>query len=200
MERKDRREFDFDKSLENPSRTSDLPHIEPTSDAPLAKTDSSKLHQENQGWSFRMGPIPAPEELEAYNRAIPDLGNKLVQSFFDETEHRREIERRELQHQQEMDREDVQLQKKYLDLHEKLTTGSQSRSNRGLAAGFVIGVLALTIGGGLAYTGHNVAGSFIAGGTLPTLVAVFVGTLINKNRQQELSEANTGDSTDTSDK
>ncbi len=200
MERKDRRKFNYDESLEDPSRTPDLPHIEPESDAPLVKADSSKLHQEDQGWSFRMGPIPAPEELEAYNKAIPDLGDKLVQSFFDETEHRREMERRELQHQQEMDREDVHLQKKYLDLHEKLITGSQSRSNWGLAAGFVIGVLALTIGGELAYTGHNAAGSFIAGGTLPSLVAVLVGTLVNKNRQQELSEADAGDNTDTIDK
>jgi uncharacterized membrane protein len=44
--------------------------------------------------SYFAGPLPSPEALADYNRALPGLGERIVSNWEEETRHRRGIERR----------------------------------------------------------------------------------------------------------
>lgn len=137
-------------------------------------SELQQRHEVESRFSYREGPIPDPETLQEYNAVVPGFAQEFLASFLEESKHRRKLESRQMQ-----------LEEDSLQLQGKLIVGNQRRSNWGLAAGFIVSMTALAIGGGLVYTGHGLEGSLIAGTILPSLAAVFVTGTLKKNKQEE---------------
>lgn len=112
--------------------------------------------------SQHQGPLPAPEQLEAYNQLIPNGAERIMAMAEKQLQHRIEIE--------------------------KIVVSSQQiQSSRGQIFGLAIGVLGIISGTVLAMFGHEVVGSIIAGSTVVTLVSVFV---IGRRGQQRQLDSN----------
>jgi uncharacterized membrane protein len=99
--------------------------------------------------SHHRGPLPPADELEKYNNAIPDGANRIMLMAEAQQAHRMKLE--------------------------SDTIGEQMRqSGRGQNFGFIIGIIALLVGGAVAMYGHEITGSVIGGGGITGLVSVFV--------------------------
>lgn len=86
--------------------------------------------------SHRSGPLPAPEELAAYNNVVVDGAERIFQQFEEQSEHRRELESRVI-------RSDI------------------ARSWAGLVAGLVLDLLLIGMTWDLVRTGHEYGGKLI---------------------------------------
>lgn len=104
-----------------------------------------QLTVERHEASFRSGPLPAPEDLEAYGQISPDLVNRIVTASEDERAHRHRMDAQQ-----------------------------SRRASMGLAAGFVVSVLFLVVSAWLINNGHDVAGAVLGSFDLVALTAVFV--------------------------
>jgi len=110
--------------------------------------------------SIRSGPLPPAEEMEAYNRLIPDGGNRVLTMAEKQLDHRIEIE--------------------------KIAVNSQqTQGKRGQIFALIIAVLALLVAGYVTVTGHPVTGGIIGGGTVVSLVTVFITGRITQRRNLE---------------
>lgn len=95
------------------------------------------------------GPLPDPYTLGAYNEMIPDGADRIMKMAEKQQSHRMGIEKKAI--------------------------GRQSaQSLIGQIFGFLIGLAGIGCGTFLAYKGHSTVGSIIAGGTVVSLVSVFV--------------------------
>jgi uncharacterized membrane protein len=112
------------------------------------------------------GPIPPPELLLKYAEIEATLPGRIIRLAENQAEHRQDLERRVIK-------------------------GDQLRANCGLACGFLLGILGLFLGYLLILNNHAVAGSVFAGGSLTTLVGVFVyGTQSRKAERQRRDTQN----------
>lgn len=103
------------------------------------------------------GPLPDPYTLNAYDEIIPNGADRIMKMAERQQEHRMGIEKKAI--------------------------GRQSaQSLIGQIFGFLIGVAGIGCGTFLAYSGHSTVGSIIAGGTVVSLVSVFV---IGKRRSRQ---------------
>lgn len=104
------------------------------------------------------GPLPPPDILAKFEQILPGAADRILKQAEAQTEHRIEIEK-------------------------KVVSADIIKSYLGLVFGFILGLSG--IGGGiyLATLGFNVFGPLLSGGSLITLVAVFIyGT---RSRKQE---------------
>jgi uncharacterized membrane protein len=95
------------------------------------------------------GPIPDAESLAQYNEIIPDGANRIMSMAENQQAHR-------------------------ISLEDKVTTGQLNQSGNGQWFGFILGILGLVSGVYLGVNGFQVVGSIIGGGTVVSLVSVFV--------------------------
>lgn len=102
------------------------------------------------------GPIPDPESLARYDEIIPDGANRIMLMTENQQAHRIEIEK-------------------------KVASSHVNQSLLGQIFGFVIGLVGIGVGAYLAILGHEVAGTTLIGGTIVSLVSVFV---IGKREQK----------------
>jgi uncharacterized membrane protein len=99
--------------------------------------------------SIRIGPLPPPEELAAYNQIIPDGANRMMTMVERQSAHRIEIEKQVIESQQQ-------------------------QGSRGQIFGLIIAIL---FGTGALYAAMNDKTTFacvFGGSTLLSLVGVFV--------------------------
>jgi uncharacterized membrane protein len=103
------------------------------------------------------GPIPDAETLEKYDSVIPNGADRIMKMAENQSEHRISIE--------------------------KKVVGSQSmQSIIGQIFGFLTGLFGIGCGTFLAYSGESTVGGVIAGGTVVSLVSVFV---LGRKRQKQ---------------
>lgn len=95
------------------------------------------------------GPLPAPEQLQAYNSVVPGLAERIVAHAEREQKHRQAMECRAISMP-----------------HREAVIGQ--------VFGLIIGVTGIVAGAWLIDRGHDVAGSLFAGGTLVALVTAFI--------------------------
>ncbi len=115
-------------------------------------------HRQTTTISFS-GPIPPPEMLEAYNKVIPNLAERLIVAFEEQAKHRQLLEK-------------------------SVVLGGTVRSNRGLVFGFILGLVALVGSMFLIYIGRDISGLTIFVTALVSLVGVFVyQTMERKNER-----------------
>lgn len=103
------------------------------------------------------GPLPDAETLERYDNVIPNGADRIMKMAETQQSHRMGIE-------------------------SSVISSNSSQSKLGQFFGFAIGVVGIGCGTFLAYTGHETVGGIIAGGTVVSLVSVFV---IGKKSQQK---------------
>lgn len=108
---------------------------------------------------FSSGPIPPPEVLEGINRVVPGAAEQIVAEAMRNGAHRRTLEQR-------------------------VILGAEIRSSRGqwmaltvAMAGFVTAIV-------LALAGDPVVGGLFAGGTLASLVSVFIYGSSQQSRER----------------
>ena len=102
------------------------------------------------------GPLPDAETLIKYNSVIPDGADRIMKMAEKQQEHRMSIENKVIQSQ-------------------------TKQSGLGQWFGLIIGLVGIGCGTFLAYSGETTVGGIIAGGTVVSLVSVFV---LGKRRQK----------------
>lgn len=102
------------------------------------------------------GPLPDAETLIKYNSVIPDGADRIMKMAEKQQEHRMSIEN-------------------------KLIQSQTKQSGLGQWFGLIIGLVGIGCGTFLAYSGETTVGGIIAGGTVVSLVSVFV---LGKKRQK----------------
>ncbi len=107
---------------------------------------SGHLVQVQEGFS---GPLPLPAHLEKYEEVLPGAAERIMTMAEAQSEHRRGLESKSIDS----------------DIH---------NSKLGLWFGFLIGVSGLAGGGFLMYAGKLIEGGLLGGGTLASLVSVFI--------------------------
>ena len=99
--------------------------------------------------SIRSGPLPPAEELEAYNRMIPEGANRVMTMAEKQLDHRIEIEKVAVKSQ-------------------------QKQGSRGQVFAFIIAILAILASVYLSAIGHPFTGGVLGGSTVVSLVAMFI--------------------------
>ncbi len=103
------------------------------------------------------GPLPDADTLVKYNSVIPEGADRIMIMAEKQQKHRMELEN-------------------------LVIPGHAKQSRLGQWFGLVIGLFGIGCGTFLAYTGHETVGGIIAGGTVVSLVSVFViGKTIQKS-------------------
>lgn len=108
------------------------------------------------------GPLPDAESLVQYNDVIPNGADRIMIMAEKEQDHR-------------------------VSLQSKMVNDQNSESKLGQIFGFIIGLVGVGCGTYLAATGHEAVGGIIAGGTVVSLVTVFV---VGKKLQEPSKEEN----------
>ena len=106
------------------------------------------------------GPLPIPAHLEKYEQVLPGSAERIMAMAEAQSEHRR-------------------------DLESKALASDITNSRLGLWFAFIIGVIGLGLGFFLMYSGKLIEGGLLGGGTLASLVSVF----IYGSRQRRLERA-----------
>lgn len=115
------------------------------------------------------GPLPAPEILAQYNDYLPGTGEKIVEVFVKQAEHRMQVER-----------EQMELKRRQMDLAERYAKMDSRNSllGIGVAAGF--GVLITALGAYAVHEGATWAGSLVGGIGVAAIIGAFIyGTRVN---------------------
>ncbi|MDO6738310.1 DUF2335 domain-containing protein [Wenyingzhuangia sp. 2_MG-2023] len=102
------------------------------------------------------GPLPDSESLIQYNSVIPEGADRIMKMAERQQEHRMSIEKR-------------------------VISSQSQQSGLGQVFGLIIGIVGIASGTYLASIGATTVGGIIAGGTVVSLVSVFV---IGKNTQK----------------
>jgi uncharacterized membrane protein len=102
------------------------------------------------------GPLPDAETLIKYNSIIPDGAERIMKMAEKQQEHR-------------------------MTMESKVITSQSHQSKLGQIFGFIIGLVGIGSGTFLASIGEATVGGIIAGGTVVSLVSVFV---LGKRRQK----------------
>ncbi|HLS29393.1 MAG TPA: DUF2335 domain-containing protein [Flavobacteriaceae bacterium] len=102
------------------------------------------------------GPLPSPEAIGKYNTIIPDGADRIMKMAEKQQKHRMTIE-------------------------SSIIKSQSKQSGLGQWFGLIIGIVGIGCGTFLAYSGATTVGGIIAGGTVVSLVSVFV---IGRKRQQ----------------
>lgn len=95
------------------------------------------------------GPLPDAETLIKYNSVIPNGADRIMKMAENQQEHRMHIEK-------------------------KVISEQSSQSKLGQWFGLIIGIVGIGCGTFLAHSGETTVGGIIAGGTVVSLVSVFV--------------------------
>lgn len=117
--------------------------------------------QVSQSAQVFTGPLPPPEQLIKYNEAVPNAAERIIAMAEKQSAHRQQLETIAL-------REEAK------------------RSSLGLAAAFILSVLALSASTFCIYTGHDVAGSSIFGASLASIVIAFLRGTASRRSEREV--------------
>lgn len=127
------------------------------SNSNLTKTNSQSAVRYQRAELYA-GPLPHPDTLAKFEQILPGAADRILKQAEAQTQHRIEIEK-------------------------MVVSSDIKKSFWGLIFGFVLGLSGIGSGVFLATLGFNVFGPLLSGGSLITLVAVFIyGT---RSRKQE---------------
>lgn len=111
--------------------------------------------------SHFVGPIPRPEDLERYNKIIPNGADRIMSRAEKQSDHRMQLE-------------------------DKVISRQQNQSGRGQIFAFIISLLFLIAAWDLGKSGEPVLAGVIGGTTLVSLATVFiVGKKLSKSDKDE---------------
>jgi uncharacterized membrane protein len=117
----------------------------------------AQLTYEKHEISMRSSPLPPPEELDAYNKIIPNGADRIMKMVEAQSSHRIELEK-------------------------KVVTSQQNQAHCGQIFALVIGLVGLALATYAATHGQPIFGGVIGGSTLVSLVTAF---LVTRGRQRK---------------
>lgn len=106
------------------------------------------------------GPLPPPDFLRQYDAVVPGLADRIVRMAEKQETHRHGLEK-------------------------QVVAAEIKRAYLGMASGLLVALFGLTIGGILLYHEKVVVGSIFAGGTLVSIVGVFVYGVGQRRKERE---------------
>lgn len=106
------------------------------------------------------GPIPHPDILEKYYRLDPGAAKLIIENGVKESEHRRNLE------------------------NEAVRYTARDTARRDWM-GFIIGIIIISVGALLIYTGHTITGTVLSGVSAIGLVGLFVGDKSDENNDKK---------------
>lgn len=106
------------------------------------------------------GPIPPPDLLKGFEEVLPGLADRIVRMAETQATHRQ-------------------------DLEASVVKAEINRGYLGMASGLVVAMTAIIMGGVLMSQGHIAPGGLLTGGTLATLVGVFVHGWKERRKERE---------------
>jgi len=106
------------------------------------------------------GPIPPPDILQKYDQILPGLAERIMKQAESQTAHRIEIEKR-------------------------VINSDIINSRLGLIFGFILGIVGITGGIYLTSLGMAQSGLFISGGSLVSLISVFIYGSRTRRKERE---------------
>jgi len=115
---------------------------------------------------IRSGILPAPDDLERYEKLVPGITDRLMKTYEMQVNHRVHIEN-------------------------VVIEGDSKRANRGQIFGFITVLVVLGIAVFLMIKGYSIGGLGTLVAALATLVGVFIGT--SANRRAERQKKNSAD-------
>jgi len=160
-----------------PSLASVTPSGSTSSDRSSGGSSQSCTFQRQMIGHFFQGPLPPPAVIEAYGKHIPDGANRVMLMAEQQAKHRQQMERDTLEDQKNCNVSRMCLNK------------------RGQWFGFLFSTLGILLGGALAFTGHDGAGSILIGTAVVPLGIVFVTGRINRRNELIEEKKNTPDRT-----
>ena len=127
------------------------------SDSPKEQSGVALHQQSVQSFS---GPLPPPAVLKEFNQIVPGAAGRIIKMAEGQFTHRTEIEK-------------------------KVIDSDISRSKWGQVLGFIIAILGLLVSLITILRGQEVSGSIIGGGTLVSLVSVFMYGTKSRKKERE---------------
>ena len=118
------------------------------------------------------GPLPPAEEVEHWERILPDAANRFLSLLEDQTY--AEIEADRLQ----------------LDIYSRIVRQDFLTKTVGQIFGFLIAIVAILAGTYTTLQGHPIAGSFIGGSGVASLAGVFVYERSRQRHQEQPAQDN----------
>ncbi len=109
------------------------------------------------------GPLPDPLTLEQYNKVLPKAAERIMAAFEEQTRHRHEIEKRQMDDVQER----TAIERAYADSETRL-------AERGLICAFVLSVMFLIGGIYLIANSHEILGTIFGGTGAAPLISTFI--------------------------
>ena len=126
---------------------------------PAATDQRQIIHRREEAAVQYQGPLPIPQHLQQYEQVLPGAAERILAMAESQKEHRQDLERLAVR------------------------TGARD-SLLGLIFGFLIGVLGICGGVFLGYHGQ-MGGLWLSGGSLVSLVGVFVWGSRQRRRERE---------------
>ncbi|MDN5077627.1 DUF2335 domain-containing protein [Aliarcobacter butzleri] len=133
------------KTIEQESANQELLQAEEIIKAEIGRLEQIIIKREE---SFS-GPLPHPEHFKKYNQIVPGSANRLLKMAEDDLAHAHSMQRKQLN----------------IELFAVVA---------GLIVGATIALVALIGSGYLIMQGHDIAGAILGGGSLASLVGVFI--------------------------
>ncbi|KKQ78166.1 MAG: hypothetical protein A3A96_00250 [Candidatus Zambryskibacteria bacterium RIFCSPLOWO2_01_FULL_39_39] len=121
--------------------------------------DGKMLVRQESFQSFS-GPLPPPEILERFNSIVPGAAERIIKMAEDQFAHR-------------------------VDLEKRVIKSDVERSKWGQILGFIISIFGLTVALFVSIKGQQWASSIIGGGTLASLVGVFMYGTKSRRKERE---------------
>lgn len=134
-----------------------------------SNTPGHSITTTRQEIKVQSGPIPSPETLAGYDDVVPGSAKMLIEWTREQSKHRMYLERRTID-------------------------SDANRSWAGLAAGFILCLAAIIIGGALVYLDHDWAGVSFVGAAFGTGLTTFIyGTSSRKQERVEKAKVMAGE-------
>jgi uncharacterized membrane protein len=137
--------------------------------------------------SYTSSSLPcSPEQLEAYDKMVPGFAQKLMNEYFIQLHHEREMEKKAI----ELEEKELIQNGEVIKVQEKIFNSNLDRSILGSKLGFVIALFAIGCATFLGFRGEKEVPIAIVG-SLATISVIIYGTdALNKNKQRVMESKN----------
>jgi uncharacterized membrane protein len=123
------------------------------------------VSQQTQVQTFRSGPLPPADELIRYNEATPDASDRIIRMSEQQQQHRFSLEKYVIENQ-------------------------LKESSRGQIFGFILALIGLLGSIFTIYSGKEIGGSILGGGSLTVLVSLFIMGKKEQRKSLDLKKQN----------
>jgi hypothetical protein len=154
-------------------------------DSAIARTDNEQSQQIAFSYSSSLLPC-SPEQLAELDKVVPGSAQKLLDEFFLQLRHEREMETK----LRELDEKELIQNGQLIQSQENIFNSNQARSTLGSKLGFVIALFAIGCATFLGVRGDKAVAIAIVGSIAGVSAIVYGTDALNKNKQKVMEAKN----------